>query len=380
LIEYILSFVSLYFLTYLLLTYLEEEWIESYSTETPRVSVLIPAYNESETIEKTVQSVLGLDYPNLEIIVIDDGSIDDTADLAQRLGVLVVRQSNSGKANALNRGIKLAKGELIAILDADSFVEQKALRYMIGFFKNPLVMAVTPTMKVRKGKGVLENMQMAEYMFSNLIAKIFSLLESMVITPGPFSVYKAKLFKELGGFDGSSLTEDNEMALRIQSANYPIKSSKKAFVYTKVPKTLGELFRQRKRWYAGYFENLKKYVRLFNPKYGELGSFVLPVTSLLLILTLSKITIDATQGLSNFLQGNLISDVGHFLQPFELLSIMTFLIGLLLFYFSILESKENASLSMLLHLILLGILSPLMYTYTFFIRGFEIITRRSAKW
>jgi len=377
--EYVLSFLSLYFLTYLLLTYLEEEWEEPSSVDMPFVTVLIPAYNESENIKGTIESALGIDYPAYEVIVIDDGSTDDTAEKAEKTGVLVLRQKNAGKADALNNGMSHAKGEIIATLDADSYVDPKALRYMVGFFKNPRVMAVTATMKVMEERGMLVRMQKAEYMINNLFVKIFSLLDSVIVTPGPFSLYRASVFKKLGGFEGRTLAEDNEMALRIQSRNYLIKSSKKAVVYTKVPKTLGALFRQRKRWYVGYIENLRRYRGLLSPRYGELGSFILPVATMLLILTLTKIMIDTMDTANNLFQGTAMEE-SYFMQPFQFLTIASLTVGLILFFISILESRENPSISMFLHLFLLMMLAPIMYTYAFLMRAYEIITRRSARW
>ena len=377
-IEYFLSFLSLYFLVYLLLTYLEEDWEEPAADATPKVSILIPAYNEEQTIAGTIKSALELDYPDYEIMVIDDGSTDSTAKKAEETGVKVLRQKNSGKANALNNALNHAKGELIATLDADSYVDKDALRNMVGFFKNPNVMAVTPTMKVVPEKGVLVKMQKAEYTFSNLMVKIFSLLDSMMVTPGPFSVYRASVFRELGGFNGSTQAEDNEMALRIQSAGYIIKSSKKAVVYTKVPKTISALFRQRKRWYVGYLGNVKKYLRLFNPRYGEFGIFVLPATVILLILMLAKTSLDTISAVNSFFYGTGLA--GGFIQPFELLSMGALGIGLVLFFLSILEYREKPSVSSLVYLMFFMLLSPIMYAYAFLMKGYEMITGRSAKW
>jgi len=379
-LDYILSFVSLYFLTYMILTYLEEDWVEPEACELPKVTILIPAFNESETIEVTIRSALSLDYPDFEVIVIDDGSTDDTFQKAKMLPVQVIRQENSGKASALNSGIMHAKGKLIATLDADSFVDPKALLNMVGFFSDKSVMAVTPTMKALEGKGLLEKMQRAEYMLSNLMAKIFSLLDSIIVTPGPFSVYRASVFRELGGFDGSAMTEDNEMALRIQSANFRIRSSKKAFVYTKVPKTMAKLFRQRKRWYSGYLSNMRKYLFLLNPGYGELGSFVIPATTLLLSLSLLKIALDGTAKLGALLAGMPVQSQSLMLQPFELLSIVSFCLGIILFYISVAESRENPSIMMFIHLLLLMMLTPLMYAYALIMRSYETITRRKAGW
>jgi len=379
-IEYIFGFASLYFLTYLLLTYLEEEKQDPCTAETPPVTVLIPAYNESKTIEKTLASAIALDYPRLQIIVIDDGSADDTAEKARRTGVAVLRQKNAGKANALNNGIGHAKGEFIATLDADSQVAPDALRHMLGYFQDPKVMVVTPTMKVVGGEGTLVRLQKAEYLFSNFMTKIFSLLDSIMVTPGPFSLYRASVFMELGGFDETSHTEDNEMALRIQSKNYLIRSSHNAVVYTKVPDNLGALFRQRKRWYAGYVENLRKYSGLIRPKYGELGCFILPLTTLLVILMLAKIALDTLGFLQGIPQFSISSAPPHFLQPYELLAAFSFIIGILLFYLGILEAKETPSAPLFLHLFLMSLLSPFLYAYAFFMKAYEIVSGKSAKW
>jgi len=378
-IEYAFGFVSLYFLTYLLLTYLEEDYEEPQASIFPKISVLIPAYNEEDTIEETIRSVLDLDYPDFEVIVIDDGSTDGTGDKARKFPVKLLQQKNSGKAEALNNGIRQASGELIATLDADCWVDPSAARHMIGFFSDKKVMAVTPTMKVWEPKTTLEKMQKAEYTYSNLMSKIFALLDSLTVTPGPFTIYRSSVFKELGGFNGKALTEDNEMALRMQSANYLIRSSKKAIVYTAVPTSLGALFRQRKRWYAGYWENMKNYSHLFAPRYGELGAFVLPAITLMLLLSLYKIISDAFFSLSELADGQVAGSFSFF-QPFHLLSVVAAGIGLILFYLSIREAQETPSISMLFHLLLMTLLTPFMYVYAFFRRGYEIITRRAAKW
>ncbi len=376
-IDYILGFVSLYFLTYIFLTYIEEEWDEPETSEFPKITILIPAFNESKGIESTVKSALGQDYPDFEVIVIDDGSTDDTADKANRFGVKVIRQKNSGKATAMNKGISLANGELIATLDADSVAEKDALRNMVGFFKEPEVMAVTATMKVKDEKNTLVRMQKAEYIFSNMMVKIFSLLESVVVTPGPLSLFRKKTFDELGGFKGKTMAEDNEMALRIQGANYKIRSSKKAVVYTKAPDSLGALFRQRKRWYVGYVENIRSYLWLINPKYGELGAFIIPASILLIVLNLAKMSTGLASSLLDF-PGQGTSEIVT--QPYEVLMMVSLGLSMVLFFISLVESKENPTISIILHMILMILLSPIIYAYSFLMKGFEIVTGRSAKW
>jgi cellulose synthase/poly-beta-1,6-N-acetylglucosamine synthase-like glycosyltransferase len=379
-IDVAMGAVSLYFLTYLLITYLEEERQDPPASSLPTVSVLIPAYNESKTIRKTVESAKALDYPGLEIIVMDDGSTDGTGEIAEHCGVTVIRQKNGGKASALNNGIRKARGELIATLDADSFVAPDALRHMVGYFDNPRVMAVTPTMKVAKGYGALVRLQSAEYMLSNLVGKILCMLDGATVTPGPFSVYRASVFGAVGAFDGSTLTEDNEMALRIQSHDFLIRSSRTAFVYTKVPRTLGALLRQRKRWYIGYLENIRHHSGLLRPKYGELGCFILPVSILLLLMMFLKMALDASSALGAISGGAALSGDGALFQPLWALTLSSSLIGIVLFYLSMSESRESPSISAYIHLTLMMALSPLLYSYAFIMRAYEIITRRSAKW
>lgn len=252
----------------------------------PGVTVIIPAYNEENTIIKTVQSVINLDYPKnkLNIIVVDDGSTDKTAevvnnylkDIKTRVKIKLIRKENGGKASAVNVGIKNSKTEFIATLDADSFVDKNALKNMIGYFNDKDVMAVTPSLKVYKPKTILQKIQFTEYLFGIFLRKVFSFVNSIHVTPGPFSIYRVKFFKKHGYFDEGNITEDIEIALRIQSNNYKIENSIDGNVYTVAPRTFRPLLRQRIRWYKGLLDNLLRYKHMFSPKYGELGMFFLP--------------------------------------------------------------------------------------------------------
>lgn len=256
------------------------EWRGEY----PLVSVIIPAYNEEKTIEKTIQSVLELDYPKnkLEIIVVDDGSKDKTAEIAKNVSkrVRVFSKPNGGKASALNYGIARAKGEFIAGLDADSFVTPSALKKMLGYFNDKEVMCVTPALNVYNPKTFLQKLQHAEYLFGIFLRKIFSLSDAVHVTPGPFSIFRKEFFEKYGGYEEGNLTEDFEIALRLQSYHYKIRNSVDAVVYTVAPARFMPLLRQRRRWYVGQAQNLKKYWFLFSKKYGDLGLIILPAAVL----------------------------------------------------------------------------------------------------
>lgn len=246
------------------------------------VSVIVPAFNEEGRIKRTVDSLLKLNYPKhlLEIILVDDGSKDNTLNEMQEYSknnqIKIFSKKNGGKASALNLGIKEAKGEIVVSLDADSFVDKNALMNMIGYFNNPKVMAVTPSMKVWKPKNWLQKIQFIEYMFGIYLRKAAAFLHCIHVTPGPFSAYRKSFFQKYGGYKEGNLTEDIEVALRIQSNHFIIENSANAYSYTVAPSKFNPLFKQRLRWYVGFLNNIWDYKHLFSRRYGTLGLFYLP--------------------------------------------------------------------------------------------------------
>lgn len=248
----------------------------------PIVSVIVPAYNEEKHIAATLRSLLTLDYPKhkLDIITVDDGSKDNTYAIARTFtkeGVRVFTKHNSGKGDTLNFGLTHARGELIACLDADSIVHPSCLKKMIGYFNDPEVMAVTPSMKIYQPKGILLRIQQIEYLLGVYLRKVFAALGSIHVTPGPFSIFRKDFFDRYGGYDIHNLTEDIEIAMRIQSKQYIIENSIDANVWTVGPTTFKTLLHQRMRWYIGFLDNAIKYKKMFaNRKYGNLGMFFLP--------------------------------------------------------------------------------------------------------
>lgn len=259
----------------------------------PFVTIIVPAYNEEKTLAKTVASLIKLNYPKdkYEVLVVDDGSTDNTFSIAKSLerGLPFVKAyhiANKGKGGALNFAIKKAKGEFIGALDADSFVHKDALRHIMAKFDSPQTVAVTPSLKVYNAKSILEILQEVEYIFGIFLRKIFAFIGSIHVTPGPFSIYRKSFFDKYGCYDEKNLTEDIEIALRIQSKGFHIENTTNAFVYTVAPKTFLTLLKQRIRWYYGFLINVENYRHLFHINYGNLGVIILPASFISIFLVI----------------------------------------------------------------------------------------------
>jgi len=297
----------------------------------PHVSIIIPAYNESAYIGTCLKSVLAVDYPagKLDIIVVDDGSKDDTYKIAVKMAdelaggsageaaggfasgngkvrgatspsVRVFTKPNGGKGSALNFGLARAKGELVATMDADSYITPGVIRALVPYFAaDPEVMAVTPAIKVKESGAWLKEFQRVEYLMILFSRKLLSFIDSVPVTPGPFSLFRAGVFREIGGFSEDNLVEDQEIALRIQAHHHKIRSSMAAEVFTEPPDNLRDLLKQRIRWQRGGFRNYWDYKYLMNPAYGDFGMYFVPlnfatITAFFLLLGLMAHSFFAT--------------------------------------------------------------------------------------
>lgn len=286
LLVYLLAYAGLFATSFYILnlfTYFRTKKEPAPATD-KKVTIIIPAYNEEKTIESTIKSALSLHYPKekLEIVVVNDGSKDKTYELAKTFEsqtnpvVKVLTKQNGGKGTALNLGLKHSSGEIIITMDADTLVDEKALQILVGNFTSEKVVAATPAMGVYKPKTIWQRIQQIEYYMGVFLRKSFSTMNSIHITPGAFSAYRKSFFDKYGGYDEKNITEDLEIALRIQSKNLIIANAPHAAVYTKGPSTFRGLLIQRRRWYTGLITNLWNYKKLFGPKTGSLGVVVLP--------------------------------------------------------------------------------------------------------
>lgn len=267
----------------------------------PYVSVLIPAFNEENTIIPVIKSVLNLDYPKnkLEIIAINDGSTDSTKDRIisfmqknKAHNIKLIDHRNQGKAASLNTALKIAKGEFFACLDADSFVDRKTLRKMLKTYEqgNENLAIVTPAMKVKSPKTFLQKIQWLEYLVSLFIARLMSHLDCIYVAPGPFSLYRTKTIKKLGGFDTDNITEDQEIAYRVQKHHYKIKQCYDGYVYTIAPKDARGLYKQRNRWLKGGVLNIMKYRgMMLNKEYGDFGLMQMSINTIIFFVSLATL-------------------------------------------------------------------------------------------
>ncbi|MCS7134821.1 MAG: glycosyltransferase [Candidatus Aenigmarchaeota archaeon] len=335
-IFFILYFIVIYILTFYLITFLKYRkkfhFIPKVS-HYPKVSLIIPAYNEEDSIARTLDSVLALDYPKdkLEIIVVNDGSTDNTAKIVEKYvknnGVILINKPNGGKGNALNVGISVSTGEFIATLDADSMVAPNSLKYLIGYFKDKDVGAVTSAIKVFEPKNFLQRMQFIEYTYSIFLRKIWGFLNSQSVTPGPLSVFRADVIKKLGGFDENNLTEDQEIALRIHCAGYKIENCILSETYTFAPSNFKSLWKQRLRWYRGTLRNFIRYRHMFlNRKFGNLGVFVLPSIVMLifsLFISLAKMIFDFYDSIYLSVKSVFLVGINFYMPEFSISPILT---------------------------------------------------------
>lgn len=286
---YVSLFVALYFEVFLFISFFEKRPSKKNSAlpaRYPSVSILVPCFNEERTLASTIDSLLALKYPKekLEIVVIDDGSRDGTAAIAEAYAkkhpsqVSFLQKQNGGKYTALNLGIERSRGEIIGCLDADSFAATDALLEVVKTFESdPLIMAITPAMKVYKPRRMLELMQAVEYTFGIFYKKMFDNLSAINVLPGPFSMYKREVFEKIGVFRHAHNTEDMEIAFRMHANHLRIVNAHTAFVYTTVPQTVRTLLKQRIRWSQGFLQNARDYkYMLFNRRYGNFGMLVLP--------------------------------------------------------------------------------------------------------
>lgn len=286
----IFAFTSLYFIIlFLFLFQAGKKKMKEYKKAKyfPFVSIIVPAYNEEKIIRHTIRNLKRLDYPNYEIIVVNDGSKDKTSQIAKECGVKVIDKRNTGKADSLNVGLKHARGEIVACVDADSFPKKNCLKKTVGYFQDQKVGAVTVTALVKNPSNLLQQMQKLEYAMIAWNRKLLDFIDSVYVTPGTLSLYRKDLITKLGGFDKRNLTEDIEMTWRIRKAGYSAKMVFSTETYTIVPSKLRKWFRQRIRWTIGGFQTLFKYKDTFLKKpYGMLGLFICPFFLLGFILSL----------------------------------------------------------------------------------------------
>ena len=289
-IFYILLFLSVYIQMFFLITFIEnrKKIINRKNTiilnSYPEVTIIVPGFNEENTIEKTVKSLLQLNYPKdkLKIFLIDDGSTDKTLDIMNKFivypNIKVFHQKNGGKHTALNFGLENTDSPFVGCLDADSMVHEESLVRIMSYFENnPNIMATAPSIIVTSPKGIIQNAQKAEYYMSVYVKKMLGFLGGIHVTPGPFTIFRKKVFDDLGPYHHAHNTEDMEIAYRMQKNYYKIDQCNDAYVYTNTPNTVKKLYKQRLRWIYGFINNTIDYRNIiFRKKYGNFSLLTVP--------------------------------------------------------------------------------------------------------
>ncbi len=252
-------------------------------TYTPKVSVIIPAYNESTVIVRTIQSVKASVYPDFEILVVNDGSQDETwavlqANFGEDPQVRILDKPNTGKADSVNVGLAQCSGEVIVALDADTVLDSQALAHLAKHFQNPRVAAVSGNAKVGNRINLLTKCQSLEYISSqNLDRRAYEELNCITVVPGAIGAWRHDVLTELGGFSDETLAEDADLTIGILKRGWKVVYAPRAMAYTEAPETLQAFLKQRFRWMFGNLQVLYKFRSvLFNPRYGWLGLFALP--------------------------------------------------------------------------------------------------------
>ena len=262
----------------------------------PGVTIIIPMWNEEKYIEETLDSIYGLDYPKkkFNVICVDDGSTDGTLKILRKLNkkynFKLIKKKNGGKVSAVNIGLEHVDTDFFSIFDADSYTEPQSLKALIEEFDSADVAATMPVMKIKNPRNTLEKVQWLEYMINIFYKYIMGKIDCIHVTPGPFSTFRTKIVRKLGGFRDAYMTEDLEMAFRLQDNHYRLKQSLEAVVYTSPPNNLKGFVSQRVRWYQGTIMNLKDYKHfILNKKYEEFGMFHIPLVAVTGFLLLAGV-------------------------------------------------------------------------------------------
>lgn len=252
----------------------------------PLVSIIVPAFNEGDCIESAMQSLIEIDYPNYEVLLIDDGSSDETLELARKFEgdypnarVRVLTKPNGGKWTALNLGFQNARAELILCTDADSRVARNSLRWLVSAMADPEVAGVAGNVLVRNNESFWTRCQTLEYVqFNDMLRLPMSRTGTVLVVPGPVGLFRRHALEEVylrwgrlsgpqkpgvyeGPFEGDTFAEDFDLTIALLGLGYKIVYEPRGVSHTSVPSTLGTLINQRYRWFRGNMQALRKFAR-----------------------------------------------------------------------------------------------------------------------
>ncbi|MFF1925260.1 glycosyltransferase [Streptomyces sp. NPDC058221] len=253
------------------------------------VTVLVPAYNERECIANTVRSLVASDYP-VEVIVIDDGSTDGTADIVEAMwlpNVRVVRQRNAGKPAALNNGIAHARHDIIVMMDGDTVFEPATVRELVQPFGDPKVGAVAGNAKVGNRDSLIGAWQHIEYVMGfNLDRRMYDLLGCMPTIPGAVGAFRRDALDRIGGMSEDTLAEDTDVTMALHRDGWRVVYAENARAWTEAPESVQQLWSQRYRWSYGTMQAIWKHRRAVVERgpSGRFGRVGLPFVALFMVV------------------------------------------------------------------------------------------------
>ena len=239
--------------------------------ELPSISIIVPAYNEGVLMERALASLMELEYPEFEVVVVDDGSKDDTLARAVKwegrsgpVEVKVVTKRNGGKASALNAGIAASKHPFILCMDADSFLHPKTLIRAIEHFADPSVGAVAGNVKVENRGKIITKLQALEYIEGlNMPRRAQGFVAAVNIVPGPVGMFRREALEEVGGYETDTFAEDADLTLKLISAGWRVVYEDGAIAWSEAPERWIDLVQQRYRWTRGILQAIRKRKGLF---------------------------------------------------------------------------------------------------------------------
>lgn len=248
----------------------------------PKVTIVVPAYNEAVGIEATVRSLVASDYPDVQVIVCDDGSTDETAEIVEALGlpqVTLLRQPNSGKPVALNSGVRASTSEVVVMVDGDTVFERDTLRWLVEPLADETVGAVSGNTKVANRRGLIGRWQHLEYVSAfNLERRLYDVLGCMLTVPGAIGAFRRSAVEAVGGLSSDTLAEDTDLTMALVRHGWRVVYQEKARAWTEAPANLSQLWLQRYRWSYGTMQAAWKHRRAVvePPPAARLGRIGLP--------------------------------------------------------------------------------------------------------
>ncbi|MFP5276831.1 MAG: glycosyltransferase [Acidobacteriota bacterium] len=250
----------------------------------PAVAVLIPAYNEEKVIVRTIRSVLNSDYPNLRVIVVDDGSSDATAAVATAAyaeeiaqgRVQVLTKPNGGKAAALNFALEQIHEEIYVGIDADTVIASDAISKLVCHFDDPRIGAIAGNAKVGNRINLWTRWQALEYITSqNFERRAMDLFHVVTVVPGAIGAWRTAAVKAAGGYPLTTVAEDADLTMNLLEQNLKVDYEDRALAFTEAPVNASGLMRQRFRWSFGILQSVWKHRAAFT-RNKAMGLFALP--------------------------------------------------------------------------------------------------------